>query len=335
MPAADEVRASSASHPAGVAPARDGRARFRALFCARAVPGGDAASPACDDLLWRLQDEAPAGAGDEAPTVLRRDLHVIVVSGAFGDCRIEDMFPYGQEIERLVAAGYRIDTLKVGGRSSSQANARQIADFVRAVPPEPGGPLVLLGYSKGAVDILQFLVDEPELAQRVAAVVSVAGPILGSPLAETADWWYRTLFSRGFGDFCAPGDGGVIASLLPATRRDWLATHVLPAHVRYYSIAAFTTREHLGRALRTTWKMLAAHDRRNDGQVLPGDASIPGGTLLGYLNADHWDVAIAIDKQLPLLSSRPSPREFPRAALFDALLGYVGADLPAAAAVGP
>ena len=46
--------------------------------------------------------------------------------------------------------------------------------------------LVLIGYSKGAPDILGGLVTYPELAQRVAAVVSVAGSVNGSPPANDA-----------------------------------------------------------------------------------------------------------------------------------------------------
>ena len=35
-------------------------------------------------------------------------------------------------------------------------------------------------------------------------------------------------------------------------------------------------------------------DGRNDSQVIFYDQLIPGSTLLGYLNADHWAVAVAI-----------------------------------------
>lgn len=331
MPTAEELRATSARFGHDAAQGNDGRARFRELFCSQVAAADPATS--CDDLLWRLQDEAPT-THPGPPATIRTDLHIFVVSGAFGDCRIEDMFPYEQEIDRLVAAGHRIEQVKVSGRSSATANARQIAEAIRAAHVPTGERIVLIGYSKGAVDILQLLVDAPDVGQRVSAVVSVSGPILGSPLAQTADWWYRTLFSHWFADFCAPGDGGVIASLVPATRQAWLAEHPLPDHVRYYSLGAFTTREHLSRALTTTWRMLSDRDRRNDGQVVIGDGYIPGGTLLGYANADHWDVAIAIDKQLPLLSSRRSPREFPRAALFDALLAYVSETLDPGAGPG-
>ena len=190
--------------------------------------------------------------------------------------------------------------------------------------------VVMVGYSKGAIDILQLLVDFPDLAQRVAAVVSVAGPIYGSPLAETADGWYRHLFKDSFAGLCDPGDGGVISSLLPEVRRDWIESHRLPEHVRFYSIAAFPTRKHLARGLEISWQMLASTDPRNDGQVLIGDALIPGSTLLGYANADHWDIAIAVERQMPVFSGRPSNRQFPRDALFEAMLRYVGETLPTA-----
>lgn len=75
------------------------------------------------------------------------------------------------------------------------------------------------------------------------------------------------------------------------------------------------------------WRILADDDRRNDGQVLIEDAVIPGSTLLGYVNADHWDVAISIGLQMPHLSARKSPRQFPRPAPLDATLLYVSESL--------
>jgi hypothetical protein len=57
--------------------------------------------------------------------------------------------------------------------------------------------------------------------------------------------------------------------------------------------------------------------------VLIEDAVIPGSTLLGYVNADHWDVAISIERQMPHLSARSSSRQFPRDKLLDAMLLFV------------
>lgn len=326
MPKADAIRATSAAYPDGPLPAAlDGRARFRELFCAEAAKsdGPPAAAGHCDDLLWRLRDEPAAPPTPARQPAIAGNLRIFVISGAFGDCRIEDMFPFGDEIERLVARGVQIVPIKVSGRSSASANARQIADVVAAAGVREDERIALIGYSKGAVDSLHFLIEHPDRARQVAAVVSVAGPIRGSPLAGRADWWYREVFAQSFAGFCSPGDGGVIDSLLPRTRIAWLAAHPLPTNVRYFSVAGFTTREHLSRGLSTTWRMLAEDDRRNDGQVLPVDAVIPGGDLLGYVNTDHWDLAIGLEKQLPLLSARPTDRAFPRGALLEAMLLYV------------
>lgn len=334
LPEAAELRGSVAAYPGGMLPAaRDGRARFREIFCQLAARGDEqlAGATKCDSLLWSLKDEPPPpplpSSGPSMLPELTPGLRVFVVSGAFGDCRSLDTIPYGDEIQRLASQGIRIEAVMVSGRSSSEHNARQLADAIRAAGVEAGDRVVLIGYSKGAVDILQFLSDFPQLGQQVVAVVSIAGAIFGSPLASTADWWYRTLFAKSFSKMCDPGDGLVISSLLPETRRQWLDEHPLPAHVAYYSLASFTTGEHLSHGLNLSWRILARHDRRNDGQVLVEDAVIPDSTLLGYANTDHWDIAISIDRQMPHLSGRRSPRQFPRSALLDATLLYVSESL--------
>ncbi len=309
--------------------AQDGRTRFRDIFCQLAVPGGEQPYDAtnCDSLLWRLADEPPPSNQAALLPGLASDLRIFVVSGAFGDCRDLDTIPYGDEIRHLASQGNRIQAVLVSGRSSAEHNSRQLADAIAASGLEARDRIVLIGYSKGAVDILQFLSDYPQLGRQVVAVVSVAGAIFGSPLAGKADWWYRTLFAKSFSGRCDPGDGGIIESLLPERRRQWLDEHPLPRHVAYFSLAAIPTGEHLSHGLNLTWWILADDDRRNDGQVLIEDAMIPGSTLLGYVNADHWDVAISIDRQMPHLSARKSPRQFPRHALLDAMLLYVSESL--------
>ena len=92
----------------------------------------------------------------------------------------------GIALEHLQDLGYHTALIRVDGLSSSTNNARQIRDAVVAMDLAPDERLVLVGYSKGTPDILEGLVTYPELAQRVAAVVSVAGAVNGSPLADDA-----------------------------------------------------------------------------------------------------------------------------------------------------
>jgi hypothetical protein len=309
---------------------RDGRARFREIFCAIAARDGAvvAGDPACDTLLWRLADEPLPAERPRSLPAIDPSLRFFLVTGALSDCFGADALPYREGVERLAAAGVAVGTIRVSGRSGASHNARQIAG-VLAEALDPADRVVLMGYSKGAVDILHFLDEFPDAARQVAAVVSLAGPVDGTPLAARGAWFYDHLLSDAFAGRCDPGDGGLADSLLPDVRREWLATHPLPSGVAYFSLAAFTTRAHLAWALRPSWRLLAATDPRNDGQVIPGDAVIPGSTLLGYPNADHWSLAIAIERELPRLMSRPEGSVVPQPVLLEAILRQVSEALAA------
>ena len=109
-----------------------------------------------------------------------------------------------------------------------------------SLPAEPGPPrIVLIGYSKGANDILEALVAYPELRPRVAAFVSIAGTIGGSPLANDSEQDMAELLTRFPDAKCTVGDRGAVASLRPATRMAWLAANPLPKELRYYSRLTF------------------------------------------------------------------------------------------------
>ena len=69
-------------------------------------------------------------------------------------------------------------------------------------------------------------------------------------------------------------------------------------------------------------------DPRNDGQLLFYDQVIPGATLLGYANTDHWGVALPLEFKHSWLALRPGyVPPFPRTALLEAILLYIAEDL--------
>jgi hypothetical protein len=76
---------------------------------------------------------------------------------------------------------------------------------------------------------------------------------------------------------------------------------------------------------------LQEHSCHNDGQLLVQDALIPGSTLLGYLDADHWAVALDIEDESPLLAHRKTDAHFPHLALLQAILLQVTTDVADAA----
>jgi hypothetical protein len=245
-----------------------------------------------------------------------------------------DCFADWLELQDSVAAhvrqfGYDQITLKVDGLSSSTNNARQIRDAIMQMDSAGTAPrLVLIGYSKGTPDILEAVVSYPEIRPRVAAVVSASGAVGGSPLANDADQSQLTLLQHWPGARCTPGDGRAVESLRPGTRLTWLATHPLPREVPYYSVVTFPDPGRISRVLSAGYTKLSRVDARNDSQVLFYAQVIPGSTLVGYLNADHWALAVPVSRSHPWLGSTLlNHNGYPREALLEALLRFVEWDL--------
>lgn len=329
MPTLDELRQDPSPHrlpgaPQGIV---DGRPEFRNYFCASLEQTTNAETSAddCENWLLRLSDETtgPSQTGGWKET----NLQILFVTGAFSECFGENARPFGSAIAELSGGNYRFGTIEVGGRSGTEHNAAQIAAFLDEWPTDPDTPLILVGYSKGTSDILQFLVDYPLAAERVDAVISVAGAVRGSPLADRFDSTYHLLISHLPSGQCEKGDGDVVHSLRTDVRKEWLDSNPLPDTVRYYSLAAFTTKDRMARALIGSWKILLGEGPRNDGQLLPEDTLIPDSTLLGYFNADHWAVAVEVEADHEFLAGRHDPTPFPHKALLQALLLQVGNDL--------
>ena len=221
--------------------------------------------------------------------------------------------------------------LKVDGLSSSANNARQIRDAIMAMQAEAGAPrLVLIGYSKGAPDILEAVVAYPEIRPHVAAVVSIAGTIGGSALANDAEQYQADLLRHFPGATCTSGDAGAVNSLRPATRQEWLAKNPLPRELRYYSLVTFPRPDRISAILKSSYDKLSRVDARNDSQMIFYDQVIPGSTLVGYLNADHWALAVPIARTHSTVSSLfVTQNAYPREALLEALLRFVEEDLTA------
>jgi pimeloyl-ACP methyl ester carboxylesterase len=275
----------------------DARGRFREILCRlREVRGALPDDRPCADALVRFPDEPP---GTGAPVTTERSQtrrRIIVVQGIFGQCIGSWISPYADARRHLEAQGYRPDLVGVSGTASSETNAERVRDFVRDLTDlRPDEKVVLVGYSKGAVDILVALVRFPELAARVDAVVSIAGPIGGSPLADGVAPWRRALIETVASPVCGGGRGG-ITSLTREERRRFMASAQLPQRVKYFSVIGMVEEAEVSRALLSYYRNLALVDPHNDAQVLPEDGVIPRGVLLGYARADHWAVALPFSR---------------------------------------
>ena len=300
-------------------------APFSAVFCSvleREHPDAGEWGP-CSDYI-----EAPF-AGRIALGAIPRKYRLAIVSGVLSACGGNSTaFREGREHLHTVH-GITVDLIPAPNGSSA-ANGKSIAQFLRANYRRDGRKFILLGYSKGAADILEGLARDPEAAKAVAALITVAGAIGGSPIADfmpvQAQQWIQK-FSLGEckGDLYA-----AFRSLRRDVRRKFLAQHP-DAGVPVYSVAAVSDRARTSTILLESWELLSFYGQPEDSQLLEGDTRYPGGYNLGVVRADHLAVAIPLEgSKDPAVLRLVNHNHFPRTALLEALVRYVTQDLAAA-----
>jgi hypothetical protein len=287
----------------------------------------------CSEYVDPAATAVPVPSDDRIGAAYR----LLVVPGIFGECVQDYALPW-EDARRHLHDAHQTDVeyLPVSALGSSGSNAKDIIAYIAAAF---GGsdkrPYIAVGYSKGAPDILEALIMDASTRERIAAVVTIAGAVLGSRLAEG--------IPRGILDPlrdlklgpCSIKDGGAPESLRRSVRAE--AMTKLPP-LRGYSIAAVSRLETTSLALANGWRQLQPFSADQDSQVIREDAILPGGVYLGTALADHWAVALPFERVVEFHPNTPKAlvdlfhtvvnhNHYPRAALFEAAIRFAVADM--------
>src|SRR5262249_24734304 len=154
---------------------KDLRHLYRAAVCGQ-LPTG---SPPCEELILRFPNEAAAGSLSK-PTGIQNRYQIAFVPGFFSDCLNWMFYPFTDVITDLTGLGFVVHNFPTFGRASSAANAKRLADQLAQLGPDPK-PFIMLVYSKGLPDVLEFLLPYPLTSRRIAAIVTIAGAANGTP----------------------------------------------------------------------------------------------------------------------------------------------------------
>ncbi len=248
---------------------------------------------------------------------------LLIVPGFLSACAATPMLPASAyEQARLhLKADHKMDVaLLQAPDDSCENNGKLIAKYLRE-HATGGKKFIVLGHSKGAAD-LELALQDPKAASVVAALVSVAGAVGGSPLADLdgGNLLGKLMLSAG----CIGQLGPALQSLRGSQRQAFLTSHPNPP-VPSYSLVAASGLSNTSKGLLAGWWLLGAGLSPEDGMLLAADGSLPGAKFLGTALADH--VAVAHDFQQTAVAKLFNKGRFPRAALLEALVRYVTGDL--------
>lgn len=284
-----------------------------------------------------FQDSAPKQQPPQVSLVsdvqLQRYRYVLV-NGFMSGCFQGSSFQvFGDTDTHLATHGVKLERVVLQGMDSPEADAQQILNYLQTPQSlSDPKPIILIGYSKGATDlqaaILRIQQESPELNSKVRALITVAGMIGGSRIYDLLEQpeSIAALFGH-FPFFGCPVGKRDFRSMSRQGRQHFLRDHWRSlAETPTYSLTTVSDRQSTSFVLKPLWEQLSVYSIDQDSQMAQAEQIAPGGTFLGTARADHWAVAVPLETD-PILNKLVDKNHYPRAAMLEALLRFVVADL--------
>jgi len=236
-----------------------------------------------------------------------------------------------------------LNTLNKGIGLDADRNLIAEAD---AVPP---GDVVLMGYSKGAPDILEFLARYPEFKDRIKCIITWAGAIKGSFTADAIYEKIKNLPTKAIAEkiqdflkMIAPvvtvkaplrrfeeyDMKNALLDLTTYTRKSFLEQHgkkIDETNIPLFSFSGSTSITEVPNFQMADTRNLNKYDANNDMQLTQDQAKtgLPMDVHLSMLHAHHWDLSYDSFPKAYRLGSPNLDHPFPKEAAITALFKFL------------
>lgn len=227
------------------------------------------------------------------------DLTIVYVPGIYNSIFDREIFSLG--LNALAdERGLRVIQPPVESTCAADVNGDIIADFLRndyktRIARGMKAPkYLILGYSKGAVDTLQFFVKNPQfVSTNVKGFVAIAAPLHGSSILNKTDLPFVLVsaLSENAGPEICQKEKSAAKSLVPSAMQSFWRKNErsLVGLTRYFSVTFESDPEDSHIFMKAT-KLIGQFDENNDGVVTVSSSKFPDSFAaldLGTVKADH------------------------------------------------
>lgn len=224
-----------------------------------------------------------AKAGDAILPEEAKDHVYLTLRGYTGD-----NFPmYMQENrEGLEARGLDVREIPTDTEQTVEHNAKVVRDAILEAAKD-GRQVVLIGHSKGGMDMTAAVAMYPELKQHVRAAVAMQSPYGGVPIAT--DIQDQRIVSKLAGEsieWVLRGDKESLPDFSYEKRKAFVAEHPWPSDIPTVSLSTSTDSQLNGLTPVVNWYRLR-YGEETDGIIAQRDSEIPGSSVVRLDNLDH------------------------------------------------